>query len=311
MGKDPVLKKTYVDLLFEECRGMAVFAAERGKPVPVSAARCVTDFETYYADSGDAQRPDISKLSAAHGSLSKVVAPAKPQAILLVSKGSDKGWLDFLGPTPLVRIMIFVAVFSLLTFLYVVQSSYINQDDINIFCSVGEKLVYQLVFLIAASALGSSFAALYKVNTYIRDLTYDPNQAASYWIRFLLGIISGLILSLMIETNAIKSSVLEPNIIRPLLAILGGFSADLFYTVLNRMVETVKSLFEGSNKEILDNRIQALNIKTSQKEIATKVMFSEQLMVLQKKISENSDPEKVKQAIDKLWEGLLPETIPE
>ncbi len=310
VSANPPPQKTYVELLFEESSGMAKFAAERGISVPATVGKSVADFEKYFFGPGDKEMSDISALVAAHDSLSRIVAPATPQAIALINKGMDKAWYDYLGPTPLIRFMIGVAVFSLGAFLLVVQSKHIDSNDINIFSSEGTRLIYQLAFLISASALGASFSALYKVNQYIREMTYDPNQAASYWIRFFLGIISGLILSLMIETNAIESTFLEPNVIRPLLAILGGFSADLFYTFLNRMVETVKSLFEGSHKEILENRNQALNLKAAQKEISTKMMISEQLLALQKKIAQNPDPDRVTQALDKMWEIILPDTAP-
>ncbi|MFH2061327.1 MAG: hypothetical protein ABIJ59_20890 [Pseudomonadota bacterium] len=308
MGKKPIVKKSYINLLFEECRSMAVFAAERGKPVPASTAMCVADFEKYYTASGETQMPDMTKLVAAHDNLAKIVAPATPQAIVLINNGMDKKLVDYIGPTPLIRYMICVTVFSLVSFLVVVQSRHIDSNDINIFSSDGIRLMFQLAFLISASALGSSFSALYKVDQYIRNMTYDPNQAASYWIRFFLGIISGLIMSLVIKVNAIESTFLEPNIIRPILAILGGFSADLFYTFLNRMVETMKSLFEGSNKEILENRTQSLNLKAAQKEITTKVMLSEQLLTLQNTIAQNPIPENVKQSLDKMWEMLGPGT---
>ena len=308
MHQITAVNRSYVDLLFEECRGMAIFAAERGMQVPPSIAQCVAAFENWYTNNKQADMPGLETLVAAHESLSKIVSPATPQAIALINKGPNKTLVDYIGPTPLIRFMIGVAVLSLFAFLFVVQSEHIDANDINIFSSEGERLMYQLAFLISASALGASFSALYKVNQFIRNMTYDPNQSASYWIRFFLGIVSGLILSLVIEPNAIESTFLEPNIIRPLLALLGGFSADLFYTFLTRMVETMKSLFEGSSKEILENRTQSLNLKAAQKEIAAKVKLSEQLLVLQKTIAQNPDPEKVQQALDKMWEGLLPVT---
>lgn len=203
--------------------------------------------------------------------------------------------------------MILVTLFTLLVFFYVSLSKNINTVEINIFALSGKKLFYPLLFLILASALGSSFAALYKVNQYIKNLTYDPNQVVSYWIRFLLGIISGLILSIVIEPSVIKSSFLVDNMVRPLLAILGGFSADLFYTFLNRVVDTMKSLFEGSTKEIIDNQTQAINIKSTRDALNNKIIISSQLMELQKKISTSKDPELFKQTMDKLWESLLPE----
>jgi hypothetical protein len=53
---------------------------------------------------------------------------------------------------------------------------------------------------------------------------------------------------------------------------------------------------------------QDSHLKAVQKEITTKVMLSGHLMALQKKMTQNPDPELVKQAIDRLGE-LFPETF--
>ena len=65
-----------------------------------------------------------------------------------------------------------------------------------------------------------------------------------------------------------NDGMLSKGIVRPLLAILGGFSADLFYTFLNRMVETFKSLFETNAQNMLD-------AKAKLSELEAKAKFSE------------------------------------
>lgn len=309
MATEQEAVKTFADQLFEETRGMAVYAAERGKTVPVPVAKCIDEFEHWSAAPDNKKMPDLAALVNTHNSLSQLVAPAKPQAIMMIGRRVQKGQRNVLMMVPLVRHMMMVTVISLLAFIGSVLSPHINQSDINIFSSDGIPLFFQLVFLISASALGASFGALYKVNKYIRELTYDPKLASSYWIRFLLGIISGLILSLIIETKVIESTLFETNIIRPLLAIVGGFSAELFYSLLNRLVETVKSLFEGGSREILDNRARELALKAAQKEIAVKAALVQKLLGL-KKIVPNVHPEKMEKAIDKILGDLFPDIDP-
>ncbi len=306
------IPKSYAGLLLEESRAMAKYAAERGINIPASLAETVASFEKQYPDPDKIKVEEVGTLSDTHHRLSKILTPATPQAIVLLNKSvNEKNFMDYLGPTVLIRLMTAVGGVSLLVFLYVVQTEHINSEDINIFGSEGASLWVQLLFLLSASALGASFSALYKVNQYIKDMTYDPNQGASYWIRFFLGLISGLLLALVIEPNAIDSTFLSPNIVRPLLAILGGFSADLFYTFLNRMVETMKSLFEGTSKEILGNREQALNLKSDQREMALKMRISEKLLHLKNQISDNPDPEEIKGAFNTLWEELVPDPQPQ
>jgi hypothetical protein len=318
MKTNHIVQNDYGSLVFKECKGMAIYAAERGMPVPVSVAKTITEYESYFQEkfqknadgkkeSQEENGPAIDQLISAHQLLSKIVEPSTPQAILLINKGDGRSIFDCFGPVPLIRDMIFVALFSLIIFIFVVLQKEVNLLEINIFTLDGKDLFFPILFLISASALGASFAALYKANQYIKNLTYDPNQVASYWIRFLLGIMSGLILSLVIDTKAIESKLLIENVVKPLLAILGGFSADLFYTFLNRMVESMKSLFEGSTKEIIDSQAQVLKLKSSKDLLNNKIVISTQLMELQKKISSNKDPEIIQQTIDNLWENLLPE----
>lgn len=199
-----------------------------------------------------------------------------------------------------------IAIISLLAFIGLVLSPHINIDGISIFKASGWKLLINLAFLLSASGLGASFAALYRANKYIANLTYDQNQQASYLIRFLLGLISGLILSVVVSDHIIKSDFLEEGIVRSLLAILGGFSADLFYTFLNRMVETTKSLFQGSTHEIAAAQLQAANVKLSGESLNNKLELAANLMKVQQEIDNNTKPEEIRAKLNGLYEELIP-----
>jgi hypothetical protein len=108
-----------------------------------------------------------------------------------------------------------------------------------------------LVFLMSAAAMGGCFHALFIAHSYIEQGTYDPRFESSYWMRIGLGIIAGLVLSQMIPIGPgpeaggdAAAPVSSASVFgKPLLALLGGFSATLVYTILQRLVETVESLF--------------------------------------------------------------------
>jgi hypothetical protein len=149
---------------------------------------------------------------------------------------------------------------SLMMFIGIALFAEVNSAGGNILQSNGWALLLNLLFYISAARLGASFSRLYKANSYITNGTFDPTYQASYWIRFFLGLISGLIMAVFISEEAFdaantESKFLEDGIVRPLLAILGGFSADLAYTVLNRLVETFESLFRVSTKTLVDNQV--------------------------------------------------------
>ena len=314
--------------LFSECRAMVDYALKRGKNIPSSTLETVELFEYLEKperSEGDNSTQDVGKsegddsnqddgenigianLVNAHDKLSELVDPATPQAILLIQFEQKKsGFSNILGPVPLVRQMMLVAIISLFTFIGVVLSPDINHKGTTIFNSQGTPLLINLLFLLSAAGLGASFAALYKANKYITNLTFDPTNQASYWVRFLLGLISGLILALVISGESIKTEVLEDGIVRPLLALLGGFSADLAYTFLNRMVETVKSLFQGSSDAIISANTQKEKAKLVSSALNNQMKLAASLMKVQQSIGANSKPEEILAKLNQLFDNVMP-----
>lgn len=66
-----------------------------------------------------------------------------------------------------------------------------------------------------------------------------------------------------------------------MLAILGGFSADLLHTFLDRMVETFKSPFEGRSQNVLDAQAQEAKVELADMEIDGRMKLAQHLMRLQ------------------------------
>jgi hypothetical protein len=168
-------------------------------------------------------------------------------------------------------------------------------------------LFVNLVFFLSAAGLGGAFSALYKANRYITDGTFDPNYHASYWIRFFLGLIAGLILAVVISDNAIQSDFLEAGVIRPLLAVLGGFSADLVYTFLYRMVESIKSLFQGSMEAVARVNKEEMRAQLDNAKVLNQLKLAGNLVKIQQEISLDAKPEEIKQKLENLLTGLVPE----
>src|SRR5262249_22496035 len=54
------------------------------------------------------------------------------------------------------------------------------------------------VFLFSSASLGSCFANLQRINGVISDGTYDPRTQSTYWTRWAMGVISGVVLSQLI-----------------------------------------------------------------------------------------------------------------
>ncbi len=176
----------------------------------------------------------------------------------------------------------------------------------DVLSAAGVDQLIRLAFYMSSAALGASFAALYKANFYLSKGTYDPSYQASYWIRFTLGIIAGLLLALLVSERAMQSEgFLSNGVARPLLAILGGFSADLLYTFLNRMVETFKSLFESSTEDILNAKEMEAKAKLAGLEVEGRMNLVQDLMRVQQEIGKSNDPEEVKKQLNELLQNLV------
>ncbi|MFZ2406435.1 MAG: hypothetical protein WAW41_14970, partial [Methylobacter sp.] len=292
--------------IYMECKSMAGYALKKGKPVPVSAIKNIEAFEDRGNGENDTlqirKEIDITALVDAHELLARLIEPATPQTILLLDREQESGTrLKFLGPVPLVRQLMLAAVASLFIFITLMASPFIDSAKLteDVLSAQGIEQLGRLIFYIGAAGLGASFSALYTANNYISKGTFDPSHHSSYWIRFSLGIIAGLLLAILISEKSIQGDGLISNgVIRPLLAILGGFSADLLHTFLDRMVGTFKSLFEGSAQSMLDARTQEAKVKLAGLEIDGRMKLAQNLMQMQQQIGSDSDPEQVKQQIN-------------
>jgi hypothetical protein len=122
-----------------------------------------------------------------------------------------------------------------------------------------------------------------------------------------------LLLAILISEKSIQDDgLLSKGITRPLLAILGGFSADLLYTFLNRMEETFKSLFVSASQDIIDAKTIEGKAKLAGLEVDGRMKLAQNLMQVQQQLGTTSDPEEVKQQLNDLLQNLIqPNRLPE
>ncbi|NQZ12671.1 MAG: hypothetical protein HRT35_36430 [Algicola sp.] len=202
---------------------------------------------------------DVQKavnLAAIHNRLSELVSPAKPETIVLMADEKAKASpFLFLGSVPLIRRMMLMAITSLLLLITLSLSPYINNENMvaSMFDMKGTELLFVQSILMASAAIGASFAALFKANSYVTDGSYDPKYESSYWVRFVVGLIAGIILTQLIPINldavadaagastGTSAGGVSHAALRITMALVGGFSANLVYKVLDRIVETVQS----------------------------------------------------------------------
>jgi len=299
--------------LYLEARAMAEYGLANGLRVSVATIKALEAYEAEArAESAVAALP-VDELMRAHRTLSRLVEPAKPSTILLLDcEKKQPSPLRFLGPVSLIRQMMVAGIICLVMFITLALSHYVKEDGGDILTSGGLPLLFNLLFYLSAAGLGASFSALYKANVYITNGTFDPTYHSSYWIRFFLGLISGLLLAVLISKEAFSGSgmskLLEPGIIHPMLAMLGGFSADLLYTMLSRLVEALESLFKGSTKSLVAQQLQEEKSRLANAQVQQQSKLAIELLQLQQVMDGAGNSDELKLKINAMLNDLLPDS---
>jgi hypothetical protein len=263
------------DQLVAQCAAMAQHAMATGLAVP---PELIGQLDAYFAGENQdvatalpmpptadevggapaAAALRIQDLAAVHQQLTAIVAPATPAAIQLFAREQKAHpSLSAVGPVPLVRHFLLLSAFSLLTMLLVSLSDMVNTDTMSksLLTLSGWPLLLVELFLLSAASLGSCFAILQKLNNYVAAGNYDPKYQATYWGRWVMGVISGILLSQILYSMFVHlpsaagqqgaESLLTLELGQPILALLGGYSASLVHRLLNRVMTAIETLFGG------------------------------------------------------------------
>ena len=318
--------------ILDECLAMAKYAFSSGLRVPGSLAEDLQAIaakesgdggtlprepesasaplqQTRRASAAQDERINGAKnLALIHGRLSEIIAPATPRTVLLLARESARaGFWSFLGPVRLVRGMAGVAIVCLLAFIGLSLSPEVSTESIgkSVFESDGYVLLLNVTFLMTAAGLGACFSSLFQANRFVAQGTFDPKYESSYWIRFILGLMAGLILSQMVPISDSHSSTVV--VTRPVLAMLGGFSAAVVYRLLNRLIEALDSLATGGARDVSPAaQEQATQARLAAQSAQTRVQLAGSLTRLQQQLGANANPEVLQQELDRILKNLVP-----
>lgn len=248
---------------------------------------------------------DIASLMAMHCRLARIVSPANPKTLLLLARERESGgFLHRLVPLPLIRHVMFAAIISLVALIWLSTSPHVTgkSNTSDMLVSSGIPLLLNELFFLAAAGLGASFATLFKAHRYIIDGTYDPKYDTTYWSRFLLGMIAGLIL---VEFIPIDTSDHKMPMSRPILAILGGFSASVVYQILSRLVDSVGSIVQGDVEATKFAEQTATDMRREASEAQRRMETVSQLVGLQAQLQTEENPEKLQHAVRTMTQKLI------
>jgi hypothetical protein len=307
--------------IYLECRVMAEYALSKGMKTPTCAIKTIDSFEYSAANelSSDGNPKsatdfiinrdmDLDELINVHALLCKIIEPAMPQTLLLYKQNKNKPSLfKFLGPVPLMRQMLLISISSLTFFVIAHFTPYIDiSSNGNLQDLTGMSLIVNFLYFLCASSLGACFLNLYEISNYITKGSYDPTYSPFYWLRFFLGLISGMILAVSISHEAFQGiDYIQLSMLRPTLALVGGFSADLFYTLLNRFVESLKTVFQGGAHTAIQAKKEAVTAAADSKINFTQMQLTAELVKLMQEVNSSTNPDEIRQKLNKLIEENL------
>ncbi len=325
------------DELLHECQAMSRYAFASGLKVPGALMEGLTHYmvqeEKVFAgfseekgnmvSSGDRipENPiiphqglnhHVRNLAMIHGQLSDIIAPATPRTVLLLANEEAKGsaW-HFLGPVPLIRRMMFVAIISLIGLIIVSLSPDVDghPDHFSLLHNSGFPLFLNEMFLLSAAAIGASFGALFQAKRYIQEGTFDPLYESSYWIRFVLGLLAGTMLGSLIPVESYADEGIKratwQGFGQPLLALLGGFSAGAVHRILNRLTAAVEALVRGDTRDMLAAQEQAAKTRYAEKTLQHRMHLSTKLTKLQQLINSSANPKELQKELERIQGDLI------
>ena len=265
-----------------------------------------------------ASPPDLRGLTVVHNALARLVAPASPGTILLLATESSRmSWSGFLGPVRLIRAMTLVALLSLAGFILVTLSPSVDgkPESLSLVANNGLPLLLNILFLLTSASLGASFFNLFKANRYLNSMTYNPRYESSYWVRYVLGVVSGTIVGFLLQINPTTlgsaGSVIGGGGIQPIIAMTGGFSSAIFYRFLNQLVVAFDILVTGDARDLLAAQSEAAKARLTEERNRDRFSLSSKLFQLQKKLRANEPLEAIQGEFDRMQEDLLSAAVEE
>jgi len=186
----------------------------------------------------------IDDLLNVHRLLTKNVQPATPKSINYLNIINKNGIQETsYNKIPLVRNLIVTALFFLIAFIVTALFPEVSNDtlDKSILANNGLSLLLNLTFLCSISGLGVTFYLLKNVSNSIQKGTLVPEDAIYYTALIFIGIIAGIILSEIISLYTDANGINLFN--KSILALIGGFSSDAIFSVLQSLITKIKQLF--------------------------------------------------------------------
>ena len=279
--------ETLAKALVHECMAMTRYLLSSGAGVPADLVAQVEACAS--AERGPA---DAGSLANVHQRLVRLVHPAKPGSIVYLQEiAVDRPSRSTLGAVPVVRQIMGISLVCLAAFIALgVFGSVATARSGALIESAAVRVFLQEIFWMSAAGLGASVATRFVVNQQITGRTYDPTTPPRLWVRLTLGVVAGFVLVALVPVGGSGGSSAH-MMAKPTLALLGGFSAPVVYLVLNRLVESVESMFRADDKQGAAARRRSLNAQLEQDGAESRMSLATELLQVQQRLAAGGPPE--------------------
>ena len=183
-----------------------------------------------------------------YNALIAAVAPATPASIQYINKNMTKHdkelkWYEF----PILTKCLFIAAMALMALIGIslLPQVSVEAQAKGLLNSSGWVLFYNLIFVCSASLIGVMFYLLKTISTKIKNYTLSEVDAIEINGAILIGVISGFIIAELFTFTISQFAGDKIEIQKMTLALLGGFSSDAIFTIIQNFVNRIKSLFSG------------------------------------------------------------------
>jgi len=237
--KVPGISQEVIGELSEEINNMLSFAVYNGLTVNTEVNSLI-------------QNSNVDDLINAHNLLCKNVAPATPKSIVYTKKMYEKvAKKSIFNRLPLLRNLMLLSLFFLIAFIAIGQSDLVDNASLKngIMNSSGATLVLNLSYLASVAGLGVLFYLLKEVSTSLKKGTLVPEDSIAYMSQILLGIMAGLIMSEILSPYIIDPDSKVSMFNKSVLALIGGFSSDAIFSILQGIINKIKGIFIAPNPQ--------------------------------------------------------------
>jgi uncharacterized membrane protein len=254
--------------LVREVTVMLSYALEEGLALDPNVAALIGGEQAGASTHVSFASQPTSSLTALHVALAKVVTPATPGS--LEATAPAPGPFGFLLNPPLIGLMVLAAIACAFGFVVTLDPTRTAASKWNLLFSAG---------------LGSAFYGLFTAHDYVKNRTFDPRYNSVYLIRFVLGIIAGLILASLgvaDQNDTLKKLGLG------VIALLGGYSAEAVNQVLQRLVDILLAAVKGGGGDVAKAKEEEVKAKAATQVTSAKQSMSQELSDL---LSDSALPE--------------------